>query len=397
MRLRIRQALKAGVLAALAGLSLSAADWPQYLGPNRDGSSPEVPAQLPAKKELWRKPLGATEVHAGIAVAGGLVVVPDHQGDNDLVRCFKADTGDVVWTHSSENQAEMEYGNAARATPAILGDVVCTFSAVGEIYGLDLATGKVLWKVDCEQNLKASLPEWGFCATPLIADGKFIVSPAGPALVALDPKTGKVAWQIKGGGSAYASFITANLGGVMQIVGYDGADIAGWDLATHKLLWSATPENQGDFNVGTPVRVGDKLLYATDNNFARLFAFDAGGKLREPAVATSEDLKPDMATPIFYKEAIYGGSDAFVCLDPADLKTLWSNDKLGGFSNLIAGNDRIMIFDDGGKLTLIAANKEKCEVLGEMKLCAKTWASPALADGRLFIRDEKFIYCYAMK
>lgn len=376
-----------------------AADWPQFRGLQRDGISAEVPQKLPAKTLLWRKPLAGV-AHAGIAISGRFVIVPDHGADKDYIRCFAADTGETLWSQSYTAKSEMDYGAGPRATPLIYQEKVYTLSALGDLYCFELATGKILWQVNFMTAFKATVPQWGYTSSPLIVDDKLIVNPGGDAasVVALNPADGKVLWQTAGKPAAYASFIAGTFGGRKQLIGYDAASLGGWDIATGKRLWTVTAENDGDYNVGTPLNVDGKLLVATDVNYARLYSFDKDGLIVPKPVATSTDMGPDMATPIAFNGLVFGPSFGFTCLNPAaNLKIAWKNDTeeaFGSFVNIIAGNDRLLVFSENGTLLLLSAQGKKCEILGRMELCQKTLAAPALANGQLFIRDEKWVYCY---
>jgi outer membrane protein assembly factor BamB len=354
----------------------------------------------------------ASESPAGIAVAGGFVVVACHVKGEDQVRCYKVEDGDLVWTHSAKNAAEIQNGPGPRATPLIHEGRVYSLSAVGECSCLDLAKGTLLWNLSLPREFKVPLPSYGHCGSLLIADGKLIVSPLAPAaaIAALDPATGKVLWQTKGAempkgtnsppGQPHSSYIVGTFGEVVQIAGYDWLELAGWELATGKKLWSVRPENNGDFNVGTPVNVDGKLLVATDNNFTRLFGFEKGGKIIAKPEALNDELAPGMATPVYHKNLIFGSGDDFLCLDPKTLKTLWVNSKepaVMGFTMVIAGNERILVLNEEGDLALVTARADKCELLGKLKVCGKTWSHPALADGKLYVRDKKVLYCYSLK
>jgi outer membrane protein assembly factor BamB len=277
---------------------------------------------------------------------------------------------------------------------------VYTIGASGELRALDLAKGAILWEKSFEKDFKGGKPEYGYCCSPIVIAGKLVVSPSGAAgMAALDLKTGNVAWKTPGGGCAYASLAGGNLGNVLQVLGYDGDAVAGWDAATGKKLWSVDPAQGGAFNVPSPIIASGKVFAVQEKDGARLYAIEAGGKAKAEPVATFEDLKPDSGSPICYQGLIFCSTPSFYCLDAADLKLCWQNDEEGGlqgYTCLIAGNDRVLVFG-GGDLTLLAANKTKCEVLGKTKLCGSTFAYPALAGGKLFVRDGKFVYCYAMK
>jgi outer membrane protein assembly factor BamB len=399
--------LRRRLLMAAAGLmwawaaSATASDWPQWRGPARDGISPDVPAQLPAKKLLWQRELESNS-HAGLVVAGGLVIAVCYAPGEDVIQAFSTETGEPVWTFRSPNKAEPYEGSGSRATPLIHEGRVYTQSAGGEVCCLDLAKGTLVWRLDLVKEFKTKLPTYGYCASPLIAEGKLIVSPMAPeaGIAALDPQTGKTLWQTKGAGQAHSSYIVGRFGEVVQIVGYDGPSVAGWELATGRKLWSVKPEATGDFDVGTPVAVDGKVLVATDKNFARLFAFGAGGAALEKPAAVNEDLAPGMGTPVFHQNLIFGSGEDFHCVEPKELKSLWVNSKDAGlvsFTMVIAGNGRVLVLHEAGELVLLAAQGDKCQVLGRMKVCEKTWSHPALADGRLYVRDKKKLYCYALK
>jgi outer membrane protein assembly factor BamB len=336
---------------------------------------------------------------AGLAAACGFVVAACHVAGEDQIRCFAADKGELLWTYSAVNSAEMDGGPGPRATPLIHGGCIYSVSAVGECCCLDLAKGSLVWKRSFTQEFKAKTPTWGFCSSPLIADGRLIVSPLGPAagIAALDPKTGATLWQTRGDGQPHASFLVGTFGEVVQIVGYDGPELAGWDLATGKKLWGLRPPKDNDYNVGTPLNVEGRLLVATENNGARLYAFDKGGKVIPKAVATNEELVPPMSTPVCLEGSVFGGSTDLLCLDARTLKTLWaeSNEQaVTGFTMLIGGNGRVLVLNEEGELALMIARAGKCELLGKMKVCGKTQSHPALADGKLFLRDAKTLYCY---
>lgn len=377
-----------------------AADWPQFRGPGRDGLSDEVPRELPPKRLLWKQPLTG-ETHAGIVAGEGFVVVPDHGAGKDYFRCFRLEDGQPVWVLAYEQKGhDMEFGRGPRATPVIHQGWVYTLGAFGQLCGVHLSTGKKIWVRHLAKDFGAEVPKWGYCSSPLIVDNKLIVNPGGKkaSVVALDPKSGKTIWQTPGRPPAYASFIAGVFGGVHQVVGYDEQTLGGWEVSTGRRLWTLTQESTDDYNVVTPVALDGKVLYSTDMNYARLFAFGPGGVALPQPVAKSEDLGSDMATPVAYNGFVFGPTYGLTCLDPAaGLKTLWKYDEepdLTGFCTLIAGNERLMVFSESGTLFLVAAEGTACRILGKMSLCGKTLSHPALAHGRLLIRDAKAVYCY---
>ena len=118
------------VVVAMMAQTVMGADWPQWLGPERNGISSEVPQKLPEKKVLWRRPMSG-ESHGGIAVAAGFVVVPDFGDGKEIIRCFGAEKGEAVWSHSYPAAGKIEFGSSMRATPLIHAGKVFTLGAGG--------------------------------------------------------------------------------------------------------------------------------------------------------------------------------------------------------------------------------------------------------------------------
>ena len=145
----------------------------------------------------------------------------------------------------------------------------------------------------------------------------------------------------------------------------------------------------------------DLLLVSSENNGTRLYRFKADGTPDAEPVAKNEDLLLDMGTPVLWKGRAYATRGALSCLDSADqLKTLWQNDKEEGFtaySACIVGNERLLVLAENGTLFLVNIAGNEGKVLGNWPACERTWSFPALANGRLHVRDAKWLYCYEMK
>jgi len=373
--------------------------WPGWRGPTGDGVSDEIPAKMPAVRLLWKRPM-AGPCSAGISAAEGHVVVADHAKKTDYYRCYGAAAGKEAWTFSVPNALEMDYGASPRATPAIRRGKVYCLGAAGDLHCLDLKTGKVIWEKDYKKDFGAGrLPTWGHCTAPLIVEDKLIVHPGD--VVALDPATGKTVWRGKAYGPNYSSFAVGTFGGVKQLVGYDSRSLAAWDVKSGERIWELEVDNGKGYIVPAAVVLGEKLLVATEDEDARIYGFDKKGKLIEMPEAENEDLAPEMATPTMQGELILGICEGLVCLDPrSKLKTLWieeDEDAFYGLSHIVAGRDRALVFGSNGTMVLVKATRKKCTILGTSKLCKDTWTHPALTGGKIYIRDEKFFYCYELK
>jgi len=294
----------------------------------------------------------------------------------------------------------MDYGSGPRATPLICRGKVYVLRAFGELHCLDLMTGATIWQKDLVKDFGVKrVPTWGYCASPLIAQGKLIVNPGGnAALAALDPDTGEVVWQGEGDRANYSSFIVGDFGGVAQVVGYDAKSLGGWELKSGRRLWRLAVDASGGYIVPTPVAVGGNLLIADLNNPAQLFTFDNHGVIREPGIGTNEDFLPEVSTPVAAGDLILGVADELLCLNASDgLKPLWSDDREDVFAtdcHLIVDADHGLAFNTDGDVVLFSFDQQGEKVLGRRHLCGKTLMHPALAAGRLYVRDGQFLYCY---
>ena len=134
-------------------------------------------------------------------------------------------------------------------------------------------------------------------------------------------------WKTPGEPAAYSSLILATFGNVRQIVGYDSISLGGWDPKTGRRLWKLLPEDEGDFNVPTPLYINGKLLVATENNGTRLYGFDNTGEIRSKPLAQNLDFSPDSSTPVVINDLMFGCLGGLFCLDlNKDLKTLYSEE-----------------------------------------------------------------------
>ncbi len=387
-------------------------DWPDWRGPRRDGNSHHVPTALPEKvKFLWTvKTTGPG--HSGVAVADGRVLFADKSADekNDIWRCLDAETGKELWTLTYPAEGAMAYTNSPRATPVVHDGRAYLLGPFGHLHCVKPDSGEVLWKKHLIDDFGGQLPTWGMTATPLVVDDKLIVNPgaAEASLVALDRKTGEILWKSPGAGAAYGAPITNNFRGQRQVVAYDAESLGGWDVATGERVWKVVPEKEGDYNVPTPIALGDKLLVATENNSTRLYGFVGKGhrgsvRVVEKPEHRFDDLAPDMITPVVYDGMVFCPHNAnLYCLDANTLELLWKQQDMAFYSYaaLIAGNGHVLILSVDGELLLVRANREQYKLVARLRLFGKqkteTWSHPALVKGRLYIRNDNSINCLVL-
>jgi outer membrane protein assembly factor BamB len=336
-----------------------------------------------------------------------VVVVDRDLGDSfDIYRCLDADTGAELWTVRTLAKGKLDYGNSPRATPLLHGDHVYLLGAFGHLHCVELATGKVVWRLDIRTAFNADDElVWGVSASPVIVDGKLIVNPGAreASLVALDPLTGKVLWKTPGESAAFASFIVAELGGKRQLVGYDKTSLGGWDIATGERLWTLVPPRKNDYNVPTPIQAGEFLLVSTENNGTRMYRFDNDGKIVPKPVAVNLDLAPDAHSPVLSAGKLFGVWHQIYCLDVSNgLKTIWSHEDevFEHHTSILASPERVLIATQNGELILLDARASKYQPLARVRVLEDetgVYSHPALVGKRLYLRGSGEIICLDLR
>jgi outer membrane protein assembly factor BamB len=340
----------------------------------------------------------------GVAATADHVLVSDRELNDttDTFHCLSAKSGEIVWSFRYPAPGNLDYGNSPRATPVIAEGYAYLHGAFGHVACVDMANGKPIWELNILDEFEpATKSRWGTCSTPLLAGDRLIVNPGAKdaSVVALDAKSGKLAWKSPGKAAGHGSFILAKLGGVAQAIGHDVDSLGGWDPATGRRLWRQQPDHANDFNVPTPIAVGDKVLVSTENNGTRLFAFDGDGKITPKPIAVHKRLAPDSHTPVVTAGRVFGAWRRLFCLDLAnDLKEVWVAADLGftGYCTIVADEKRILVVTIQGELVLIDATADKYAELGRMKIFDGgngLYSHPAFVGDRAYIRGSGAIVC----
>jgi outer membrane protein assembly factor BamB len=387
----------AGIERQGVGLDGPLADYPQFLGPERNATvhglalARDWKAQPP--REIWRRPMG--EGWSSFAVAGGLAVTQEQRGGDELVAAYDLESGGQVWTHADAGRYETGIaGVGPRATPTIAGGQVFTLGATGRLNALELATGGRSWTHDLEAEFEAATPEWGRPSSPLVVDGLVVVSVggAGASLVAFARDTGAVVWRAGTDGVGYSSPTLLELSGERQIVIFNRASVAGHEVASGRLLWSY-PWSFRQPNVALPLAVGgDRLLVSSGyGEGARMLALERRGDGFEvELVWESPRLKAKFSNLVLHEGYIYGLDDGvLVCLDPATGERCWKSGRYG-HGQVILVDDLLLVQAEDGEVILVEPKPDRLRELGRFAaLDGKTWNCPALAGRYLLVRNHR--------
>jgi outer membrane protein assembly factor BamB len=400
------------ILLAVFGFLAAAADWPQWLGPRRDGSSPEpVAAWEKAPKVLWRQPAG--EGNSSVVVANGQAFVHAKvKGKNEEeVSAYYAATGNPLWQKSYPRAAfNYLYGNGPRATPAVAGDKLYTFGITGVLTCFETATGKQIWQVDTMKQFGAPNPTFGMSCSPLVDDNRVLlnVGAKGASVVAFDKDKGDVLWKSLDDRASYSSPIVVGEGKERQIIFLTQQGVVSLDPANGSVYWKYPLVDQLFESSATPARCGDMLL-------ASSITFGSVGLQLEnkDAKPKAEELWKNQALTSYFSTPIAVGSEHLYlvtgssplalthratlhCVDAKTGRDLWSKPKQVGkyhASLLRTGDNKLLLLEEAGELVLLDPDPKEYRELARSKVCGETWAHPALANGRLYLRDDKEIMC----
>jgi outer membrane protein assembly factor BamB len=389
-----------------------AEDWPQWLGPRRDATSSEkVEPWKAAPPVLWRQPVG--EGHSAPVVAGGRVFLHTKVRDKEQeeVACFDAATGKPIWQTSYAKQPfTTPFGNGPRATPCVHGSQMYTLGITGILTCLDTGTGKSDWQIDLLNEFKAPNLGFGVSCSPLVADGKVFVNVGGPAasIIAFDLRQPKVVWKTLSDPASYASPILFGTGHERQIVFLTEQGVVSLDPGSGKLNWKFPMMDLLSESSTTPVKLGDMLLASSVTyGSLGLRLGTADGKPSAAQAWKNSALTCYFSTPVAVDTGhVYMVTGTLVpppqvtlrCVDMSSGKELWSKPKVGKYhaSLLRTANDKLLMLDDLGNLIMLKPSLKGYVELAHAHVCGPTWAHPALANGRLYLRDEKELICLQM-
>lgn len=404
--------LCAVTLAALPALSalLDAEDWPQLLGPGRDGhyTGPPLARQWTggAPRELWRRPVG--QGFAGPVVVGGRLVLFHREGAAEIVEAVDARNGDPIWRYDYDTSYRDDFGfdEGPRSVPVVADGRVYTFGAQGALHAVDLETGDGVWNVDTRERFQFRKAFFGAAGSPLVEDGRVLANIGGgqAGIVAFDADSGDVLWTAAGEEASYSSPIGATFGGVRHAVFFTRNSLIGIDPATGRTRFERSwrARIRASVNAATPLVIGDRIFVSAQyGTGAGLFEVD-GLQLAE--IWTSDDaMSNHYATSVHHDGYLYGfhGRQEYgPSLRAVELATgavAWNEDGFQAGTVTLAG-DLLVIVRETGELVLAEASPNGFAPLARAQILPPVIrAYPALADGLLYVRNGDTLVCLDLR
>lgn len=387
-------------------------DWPQFLGASRDGISTESGLvrgfDESGPRLLWQTELGVGM--SGIAVAGGQLLTMEQDDHSQYVTCLKADDGAIVWRTPVAPMYENGMGNGPRATPTVSGQRIYAMTGEGILVALARTDGTKQWEVDVPGSLGGEPSEYGMSCSPLVA-GEAVIVHAGTddaAVAAFDAASGKLLWTAGRGRAGYSSPILRTLSGVPQVLAFTASGLMGVDPASGAELWSFPFATDFDCNTANPVQM-DKdhvLISAGENHGSALLRVATTGNtwsVRDVWTSYGKDsqLRAEWQTPVLHEGHLYGLDNSgsagpitnLVCIRVSDGKTLWKKSRFGK-SNLVVADGMLWLTTMDGELVAVEASPDAFRETGRAAVMQTTRQAPAIADGRLYVRDKGGVLCF---
>ncbi len=207
---------------ALTPETAGADDWPAFLGVDRDGRVADVRFSTDWRtppRELWRRDIGAA--WSSFILVGDYLFTQEQRGEEELISCYHADTGEAIWQHRVKAKFEDAMGFGPRATPAFHEGKLYSLGGTGMLHCLDAATGALVWNRNVPQDANTRVPGYGFSSSPLVNANHMIVFTSGAedkSVIAYDRLTGEIAWHGGRKTSGYGSPQLAMIGGTSQLL-----------------------------------------------------------------------------------------------------------------------------------------------------------------------------------
>jgi outer membrane protein assembly factor BamB len=377
--------------------------WTNFRGPRRDGKYDEagVKTNWPASglPVLWKQPVGVG--HASFVVADGKAYTIEQRRSQEVVAAYDINNGRELWTQKWNAEYSDSTGDGPRATPTWDQGRIYALGATGELRCLDANNGSVIWGKNILTENQAGNLQWAQSASPLIVDDKVVVLPGGSngkSVVAYNKMTGAPVWKALNDTQAYVSPMLVELGGRRQIVVVSSNRVVGLTPENGKLLWSHPWETDMGINVSQPIVVDRNRFFISSGygKGAALVELKGGGdSFTASTIWENKNMKNKFNSSVLHNGYVYGLDEGIlVCLDVNTGERKWKDGRYGYGQIILAGN-HLIVTSDQGEVALVKASPDAyTEVARFEALKGQTWNYPAIASGRLLVRNSSEMAAY---
>jgi hypothetical protein len=392
-------------------MTVSAGDWPGLRGSRQDGVAVDEQLADPTHPPsiLWSRKLG--QGYASFAISGNRAVSQFQTALGQYLICLDPSTGDTIWeTRVGEPYELAGIYPGPRGTPAIHDGVVYFTTPDGEVGAANLAKGEFLWVKNLQEELQGVGTEFGYSASPIIADNRLYLPIGGPqaSIVALQLPSGEIAWKSGSGPASYCSILPMTRAGHPLLAGYLQNDLVILDRATGKEMWKTQISGGYDEHSSMPVDWDPILVVSAPfqaGSTAYRVEWSEGAqeplKVEQAWHQPRMSLDVDSATPI--GDTVFGfdvrdpqskahrpSRGQFRCMDLRSGSILWSAPGVGQSNAVAVGND-LLLFNDSGELIRATVDRQKYQEHWRLPIFQDevTWAAPSLSSGVVIVRSHE--------
>lgn len=401
----------ATVVALLVPAVALCHDWPQFLGPTRNGvySAMDVANRWArgGPKVVWKKAVG--QGFSAPVVANGRLILFHRKESNEVVECLQARTGQLLWsfTYPTNYRDDFGFDEGPRSTPAISAGRVYTFGAEGMLHCLDLGSGKKLWQADTHRQFGVRKGYFGAACSPLVEGNAVVLNIGGSqpsGLVAFDRENGKVLWTATNHEASYSSPVAATIQGLRYVLALTRRGLVGVDPANgtvrFEFPWRA--RMQASVNAATPLVMGSQIfISASYQTGAALLDVDSG--VVKEVWSSDEVLSNHYATSVARQGCLYGyhgrqeHGPSLRCVQLQSGKVVWNIDQFRAGTVTLTG-EQLLLMKEDGEIVLAPASPKAFQPTARAKLLPGTVRSyPAIAQGWLYIRNQDTLLCVDLR
>jgi enterochelin esterase-like enzyme len=372
-------------------------DWPGFRGPNFDGSVVDGKFKPSPGGELaltWRAAVGPG--YSGISVFGNTALTLFSDGTNDVMIAFDLNSGKELWRSAlaPTNKGHDGSHDGPIATPTISGGKAFALLPEGELFAVELTTGKNIWKTNIVQ-MGGKKPFHGFAASPVVTGGVVVVEmggDAGKAVAGFDVQTGKVKWTAGNDKVNYQSPLLIRVGGQQLVLAVGDKKLLAIDPASGKLVVDYDHAGDDAASIMVPVLLDqNRILLRNKNDSADLIRLNgSGSKITVEKIWTKNVFKNSYCVPVYYNGYLYGfNGPVLAAVDAASGETKWRTRAVGdGWVLLVDGN--LVIQAKMGPLYVGPASPDGWKETAKIDLFHDiSWTPPSFAGGTIFSRSQK--------
>jgi len=363
-----------------------AGDWPGYLGPARNGISPETGWNPGDPQVRWKFEVGIG--FSSIAIVDGKLYTAGFKEGKDYLYCLAADSGDEKWQFSYPSELmDKQHEGGPASTPEVKDGVVYIVSKLALLHAIDAEKGTLLWSKDLNKEFEVEVPGFGYSGSVLAVKDWLILD--GGSTIVLNKKDGSLVWKSEDNGISYSSPALMKNGENSSVAVFGVQGLAITNLAdgqtVAKYPWTAAY----DMTAVTPLIDGNRVFISSGNDIGcAMLELTSSNELKQ--LWKTETMSNKMANSILWQGYLYGFDNSLLaCVDATTGESKWSQEGLG-MGSLIMADGKLIILSEQGELVIAEANPERfIDLHRKHILGGRCWTTPVFSGNRIFARNAE--------